>query len=68
MSQSFEFPDKTVKVMNELQKTFGVTSNSQVISMALGLAKMLSEKADDQNSILVIGKDKDTATKITLSE
>jgi hypothetical protein len=56
MSQSFSFPNQTVKVMEELQKTFGVSSNAEVISRALSLAKIVADKAEG-NSVVVVGKD-----------
>jgi hypothetical protein len=56
MSQSFTFPGQTVQLMHELQKTFGVSSNAEVISRALSLAKMVSDKAED-GTVVVVGKD-----------
>jgi hypothetical protein len=66
MSENFSLPDQTIQIMQELKKSFGVTSNAEVISRALGLARIVAGKADDQNSVVVIGKDE--PVKLTLTE
>jgi len=66
MVQSFTFPDQTVHAMDALQKTFGVKNNAEVIQRALALAQIVSEKADDQNTVVVVGRDE--PIKLTLTE
>jgi hypothetical protein len=62
MPESFTFPDETIKVIESLKRTFGVNSNAEVISRALGLARIISDKADAQNIVIVAGKDDQPVT------
>jgi hypothetical protein len=66
MTESFSFPDQTVRVMQSLQKTFGVKSNAEVISRALSLAQIVADKADPHNIVVVVGKDE--PLKLNLAE
>jgi hypothetical protein len=54
---TFSFPDKTVRMMETLQKTFGVNSHFEVIGRALALAQFAAQKADENNNVVLAGKD-----------
>ena len=63
---SFVVDDKTVKALEELKETFGVTTNAAVIRRALALAKVAAENADSEHTITIVRKDK-TEQKVLLS-
>ncbi len=55
---TFTFPDQTVKMLEKLQRTFGVSSNKEVIGRALALAQFAADKADENDTVVLVGKDK----------
>jgi len=57
MAASFTFQDDTIKVIEALKSTFGVSTNGEVISRALALAKVVAEQADGEHTVLLAGKD-----------
>jgi hypothetical protein len=57
MAASFTFQDDTIKVIESLKSTFGVSTNGEMISRALALAKVVAEEADDEHTVVLAGKD-----------
>lgn len=51
------FDEKTTEIISSLQKTFGVSSNAEVIQRALALAQRVAEQASADHKILIGGKD-----------
>jgi len=57
MPASYTFQDDTIKVIEALKSAFGVSTNGEVISRALALAKVVAAEADEQHTVLLAGKD-----------
>jgi len=64
--ESYTFEGEYLEALESLKKPFGVSSNAEVISRALALALLVAKEADDQHSVLVVGKDE--PIKINLTE
>jgi hypothetical protein len=62
----FDFDDRTMKVIESLQESFGVKTNAAVIRRALALARVVAQNADDDHSVVIVGKD-DEPVKIRLA-
>ena len=57
---SFIVDDETAKLLQDLQKTFGVKTNAAVIRRALGLAKIAARHADKDKAITIQGPGSDS--------
>jgi hypothetical protein len=60
------FGKSAVDAIEALKKTFGVTTNAEVVSKALDLARIVANQADEQNSVLLASKD-GTPIKVNLA-
>jgi len=63
---SFVFDNRTTKAIEALKETFGVKTNAAVIRRALALARVVAEKADENHTVMVVGKN-DEAVKVSLA-
>ena len=52
---SFIVDEETAKLLEELQKVFGVRTNAAVIRRALGLAKVAAGHVDKDNIVTIEG-------------
>lgn len=68
MSQqvSFVVDERTLKAIEKLKETFGVTSNAAVIRKALAFSSVAAETASSDHAVTLIDRD-DTRVKITLA-
>jgi hypothetical protein len=57
MPANFTFQDDTIQVIEALKSTFGVSTNGEMISRALALAKVVAAEADDEHTVVLAGKD-----------
>jgi ribosomal protein L7/L12 len=65
MAESYTFQNQTLDLIEALKKPFGVTTNAEVISRALALAQVVAEQADDQHTVVVVGKDEPVKVNLT---
>jgi uncharacterized protein YqkB len=66
MAESFTFDDQTMVAIKALQKTFDVKTNAEVINRELALAQVVAEQADDEHTVVVVGRNE--PVKVTLTE
>lgn len=68
MSQqiSFVVNDQLLQTLEDLKKTFGVTSNAAVVRKALALAQVAAANASPDHTV-TIGDDKERCHKVLLS-
>ncbi len=52
---SFKINAHTAQVLADLQKTFGVRTNAEVISSAVALARIVARVAGDKRSVVIKG-------------
>jgi transaldolase len=68
MSQqvSFVVDEQSLKAIEELKQTFGVTSNAAVVRKALGLARIAAKNAGEDNTLTIVDQ-KNRSHKVMLS-
>jgi len=64
---AFEVDGHTADVIASLREAFGVKTNAEVVTSALSLARIIAQNANDDHTVLVIGKD-DKALKLNLAK
>jgi hypothetical protein len=67
VGESFDVDQSTASLLVELQKTFGVSSNSAVIRKALALANLASRQAGSDNTVTISGEGKEPV-KVALDD
>jgi len=55
---SFVVDEQTLRAIEELKQTFGVTSNAAVVRKALGLARIAAKNASDDHTLTIVDKHK----------
>jgi len=63
---AFDVDDHTAQVIASLRDVFGVETKAEVVKCAIGLARLVAEYADDDHTVLLVGKD-DKALKLKLA-
>jgi len=67
MSQtSFDIDAKTAEALDNLKKTFGVSSNAAVVRRALALALLASKYADEEHNIHLLKGEDNTEQEVVV--
>ena len=64
---SFEVDDRTLALIAELRKTFGVKTNAAVIRKALALANVASQHAASDHTITITSGKGEPSVKVSLA-
>ena len=67
-SLSIQIPDATREVIEKLKKRFGVSTDEEVLSRALGLANTAVQVAGDKHIVTLSGGTSDASVTISLDE
>jgi hypothetical protein len=65
---SVQIPGTTRELLERLKKSFGVTSDAEVLSRALGLANTAVEVAGSKSIVTLTGEHPDTSVTVSLDK
>jgi hypothetical protein len=63
-----QIPDATRELIERLKKSFGVRSDAEVLSRALGLANTAVTVAGDKNVVTLTGERADASVTVSLDK
>lgn len=65
MAERYKFENQTLELIEKLKIPFGVYTNAEVINRAWALAEVVAEQADDQHTVVIVGRDEPVKVNLT---